>query len=384
MDRRKLILMGSRPRYTTAALATRSALKSQIVANGGTYSTMSTSPTLTLGSSGGAATLSGSIVARTDSRLTYLGGDYTQMPGAYPQTLFGASFVAHLGDGSLKLVPNAAKYRFKTSCVKFESYLYGGGATSYLRLIVDGEVSANALTTIPSDGSLRYLLVDFTPLSGSPVMREIEIQAAFGSRWGGLKLDTSGGVLEATAVAPRLKLCVLGDSFVEGTGADYAWNCFVQRTARVLGFDDARQSGFGGTGWTKDNSGSNYPSLDTRFALDAIAPATDVYIMAMGINDSVGIQGTVVRNLRQLAAARPSAMIYCLGPWNPSAPTAQTGTPLAVKNEIQAACNGLTNVKFLDPAGRSYTKFDATHPDTAGHVTLGDWLADQIKADLGL
>jgi len=109
--------------------------------------------------------------------------------------------------------------------------------------------------------------------------------------------------------------------------------------------------------------------------------------VAMGINDIGSDSATVTAAasacLNSLRSNNPAAQIFVVGPWDKNAPAAPVTGYSACKAAILAGIPGGAGITFLDPQGVSYTKIaDGTHPDTAGHATLGAWLALQIKTAL--
>jgi hypothetical protein len=109
-------------------------------------------------------------------------------------------------------------------------------------------------------------------------------------------------------------------------------------------------------------------------------------VVEMGIND-LGLSGISVAarsDLLTIRNALRTAVIFVIGPWDTNAPSAPSANQVACRDAVMAACQGIPGVFFLDPTGVSYTKFDTTHPDTAGHATLGAWVDTQVRAVLGL
>jgi len=115
----------------------------------------------------------------------------------------------------------------------------------------------------------------------------------------------------------------------------------------------------------------------------------DIIVVAMGTNDQTetGVQAAAQTCLSSLRSNNPGAQLFVLGPWDRYAPAAVDPTYTTTKTAIQAAVTAVggdaAGVRFLDTQGVAYTDTDGLHPDTAGHKTLGDWLALQIKTALG-
>lgn len=325
-------------------------------------------------------------MARTDPRIRYTNGDGAQSPGSFPQTTLYR--VYNLTRVDATRTGRVGAIEFDCSCPKFELLTIANGTGSYFRVFVDGQLSANSMETIANDGTLPFVLFDFSAINPSPVNRKIRVEFSATGAIGGIKLDASGGVLSAPSSPQTMSLTVLGDSFIEGTAGtnNISYYALAPRCAQQLGFLNYRCSGFGSTGWAIANTSQtpNWPAIKDRITSDGVNAASDVYIIAAGLNDATGIQSTVAATLDTLRAGRPKAMIYVVLGWNPTAPTPRSGNAATKAAEIAAACAGRGGVKVLDPNLVVYTNSDGTHPDLAGHIVLGDWLANQIKADLGL
>src|SRR5690606_29529595 len=109
--------------------------------------------------------------------------------------------------------------------------------------------------------------------------------------------------------------------------------------------------------------------------------ALDIVVLAMGIND-IGLSGIEAEANACLDIARtkcPAALIFVVGPWDQSAPSAPVANYAACKAAIEAAVGSRGGVWFLDPEGVEYSKADTLHGDTAGCAILGNWLNTQIR-----
>ncbi|RZN09654.1 hypothetical protein CWO91_16635 [Bradyrhizobium genosp. SA-3] len=369
-----------------AFAATRAALKSQIQTYGGLPGNAVSSPTVTEGAGAAGPTLTGSVIGINDASKRYLGGDAELLDVTSPKNGYNRCDNLSLSDATRS--GRVGVLEFDCSSPKFEQRVYRQGNNTMFRIYVDGLLSANNYFVTTGDGSQRYIKVDFSAIDPNPVRRAIRLECIGYGTWGPTVLDTTGAIF-APAAARRLRLCVLGDSFTEGTGCDSVtlgvadWpRGLAPRCGRLLGFDDMRISGAGGTGWNIANG--TKPALKDRITSDGVTPAADVYIIPMGINDNADVSSVVHSTLATLRAGRPNALIYVVLPWNPSAPTPRSGTIKTASDSIIVGCAGISGVTIFDPNLVTYTRSDTTHPDQAGHDTLGDWLANQIKADLGL
>jgi len=187
-------------------------------------------------------------------------------------------------------------------------------------------------------------------------------------------------------------MCVVGDSFVEGTGSSfggvspYGLLGVPNYLGMYLGVDNTRCSGSGGTGWNHV-SGGRCNILD-RNQLDVVATHPDVVVYAAGTNDAdnpAQAAANCASALTQTRASLPAAMIYVIGPWDGQAPAAMDAGLAAVRDALKSAAAGRGGVKFLDTTGVAFTKCgDMTHPDLVGHQTLALWVNKQVRTDLGV
>jgi lysophospholipase L1-like esterase len=280
----------------------------------------------------------------------------------------------------------AGAVEFEISCPRFEILTLSCGRDSDFRIYVNGLLSETGFFRSGTDGAARWRMIDLTPISRWAECRSVRIQFLGGGAFGGLKLDRLGE-LHAPSAAKGLRLCVLGDSITKGAGAADPALGYAARLAWRLGFRDFLISGAEGTGWAQAYRPPGvdwfYPALKDRILQDGIQAEADVYVIAMGLTDLPGIQGAVETTLDRLRRGRPNAMIYVVGPWNPTPPQRPAGRLRAIGNEIKAAASARAGVAFLDPSHLNYTKIDIVHPDQQGHDTIGDWLAEAIKAGLG-
>lgn len=354
-------------------------LARQVAARGGSYATMTTSPTVTLGT--GTAALGGTAIDKSDSRIRRLGGQFIDPAGTvYPNTILNKivnkTYVSGLRIGTLSAI------EFDCSSPKFEILVH---SDEMVRVVVDGQQSENNFTSTIGDGTPRWLLIDMTPISASIIRRQIRLESSGAMLVGGINLDISGGQIFAPCNDAGLKLTVLGDSFVEPTGPDYAWNGLGSLIAKALGFSDFSIGGFGGTGWT-----TSYPfspevrrNLLDRAIVDGVANASDVFLIDMGVNDPAGVGPAVRQTIAKLRAGVPKCLIFIGNAWNPNAPAAPSAAKLLVNSEIKAACAGQAGVFHTDLSTISYTKIiDGVHPDTGGHATLAAAQGNLIKAFL--
>lgn len=257
------------------------------------------------------------------------------------------------------------------------------GSTRAFRFIVDGRyVSATGTLTAGSSGT-QYIVLDF----GSRATRAITIENQESSAFDGVYV-ASGDTITQPAASP-LRLLALGDSFCGGTGAGHAGDGLFSVAANDLGISDRWLSALGGTGYVANASGTAY-ALPQRLSADLARFAgmgnVDLVLLAMGLNDigMSGIRSAADGVFSAIRAATPGALVFVIGPWNPLAPAAASAVYSAAKADIRAAAAGRGGFFFLDPEAQAFTKSDGTHPDAAGHLALGQWLAGAIRAAVGV
>lgn len=316
------------------------------------------------------------VVTDTATRRTF-GGRFSA--GIWNQVRLDGSTDAQLGGGGLEFVTG--------SNVSLFEVVMSGTTQGGFRIWVDGQLMS-AYPYRASGSGTRYFRFDF----GTPAARTIRLEFRGSMTWGGIKLVTGQSISAPSSPTP-LKMVVAGDSFTEGTGTiicgvqQYGYMGLVNFAGYCLGLKDIISSGSGGTGWAMTN-GSRV-ALVNRYALDVVAEAPDVIVYAMGINDTdvsaaLANAATVINGTR---ASLPKALIYVVGPWDSWAPSAMDSTKQQIRDGLSALCAGRGGIKFLDPTGVSFVKAgsgDTTHPSRVGHETLGLWLANQIRADIGL
>lgn len=341
-------------------------------------------PVITMGTS--SATLTGASVSRYDSRIRYIGGHTIEnfdniQPGSYPKSLFITA--KNLSFSSTERSAVGSIVEFDITCPKFEilEYENGGG----VRVLVDNQIAGGY--AYPVTGDLIYRLFDFTAIDANPVQRHIRLEYSDKAVIGGLTLGATGSLLPLQDVV-NYSICWLGDSFTEGTGTGSTQAIhegLAAYASKILGFRDYRMSGFGGTGYNvtcATNFSSLRPSLADRINYDGIN--ADVFVIAMGINDresDTALAAKIASTFNNLREKNPTSIIFVLGPF---------GNGLGgnikpnVENKIISAAANRPGVEFISIYDIAFTKSDATHPDAAGHVTLGTAIASRIKTRVGI
>lgn len=291
----------------------------------------------------------------SDEYITGTGG--TAADGE-TQTVFRATVIANADKVSFSVLDQGQNYRF----------------------IVDGQYVSLAGTAIAGTSARVYYQLDF----GSKARRTISVEGVQDHGFERMGLAPANAPIEKIE-APK-RMLVLGDSFTWGAGATLNGDGWAIVAGDMLGFKDTWASGTGGTGYIATSSGTKY-NLAQRLQ-DAITTGPwDAIVVAMGLNDlgqsAALIEGQATYCLKEIRRANPAAQLIVLGPWDVNAPAAPAANYAVTKAAIRAAASVVPGAMFVDMEGVAYTKSDATHPDTAGHQTLGEAAALKIKTALG-
>jgi lysophospholipase L1-like esterase len=286
---------------------------------------------------------------------------------------------------------------------KFAAHLSGKNNT--FRLWTNGSPSTAAGQILTTDFNKHYVLFDW---GGSPQWRDLMLEFSPGTT-----LDAStligGLIIEPTAtLGPPIrhspvKGAVLGDSLGEGRDADDRSRGYVQRTFRLLGYDDVVSVSLGGTGVLTDGGNAGGKYIERAPALYAFVP--DIVVVQASVNDGTPngagglVQPAATTLLNDIKSNLPNAYIFVLGILYANDFTAQY---LAVHNEWKAACAtvGVTFIDTQNPllswgSGRvgattgdgpadlfANTGASNPHPSQAGHDNNANRAAPLIGAGL--
>jgi lysophospholipase L1-like esterase len=183
------------------------------------------------------------------------------------------------------------------------------------------------------------------------------------------------------------QVLIVGDSYVQGYGADdektQGWAPLV---AASLGWD-ATVDGIGGTGWiwgggSDGTLGQQYINRINAFAQDSeIAP--DMVVFQGGPNDYrstfTEVSNAVVATVDATRAAWPDAEIVIVGIAAPG----QTGLNLAPMNSTVILAAGRADARsinvindhvFTTKNSAGFTAPDGGHPNTAGYAFLAEYI----------
>lgn len=369
-------------------------------------------PIATVGAAGAASTINaqaagGATVPRFDNRLTYVAGPVRQAGAVYPLNGFAVSRNGYYGAANAQGDPSFGTqlhgYEFIHTGTQFEVPVTGHGPNVpfNLRLLVDDAVAATVL--VPSGtGSLYFVKFVFAAARA----RRIRVET-FSVPTNGVNVATAGEVSSVNRAYPLVT--IIGDSFVEPTGTDFAATGEAALVARLLGLR-AATAGVGGTGLINSggNNASGFPKVNfcdaSRMAdltmagvIDAqtnAPPSPALGIVMASINDgsSLGFAGVsgatsfedaITRQAFKLIDAwrnaNPGKPLVFLGPtWPNASPTLDTFRQRdAIQRAVQAAGGARSNLWFIDRLGPSaalrHGQVDSlatTGTTTSGSATL--------------
>ena len=418
--------MAAKARSDTAKSANTQALIAAIRTYG-SYPRLATAlaatdiPVLTVGLASAVSSINGAAartatVARGDAKLTYVSGVPRLYGPAFPRNSYftsrGAYYGASDGVGTPLLGTGYFGYEFMHVGTVFEIPLAGAGWSGVnFRVLVNGAAAASTSVTSNTDGAY-FVRVEFSA-SGT---RRIRIETG-GLPANGVHVANANEVASVNRSYPTLTL--IGDSFVEGSGASVG-DLEAIIMGRALGCNCAL-GGVGGTGLilTGGNNSAGFPKtnftepnrlLDLTLAgvtsaQDASAADPRLGVVFGSVNDQgllaasysaygATLQDAITNRANVMVdawlAARPGRPLVLFGPTWPSGPPNNRPTLdiYRIRDGIAEAAwsRAADNVWFIDRAmphkregiystindqaflyTGGLTGTDPTHPTPAGH-----------------
>ncbi len=307
------------------------------------------------------------------------------------QTCEGVTSIAGGGSGYALLDEvTLAGGTFGTQVVAYVTHVSGG--------VIDGIAlkTPGSYTALPSNpvsvasttgaGTGATFNLVFGPAHTTVATREIEIILPASCSFGGLNIDTNDTVSIWPEKTKVPKLLISGDSFSDSNYPNYIAGNWTRQLATMLGLDDRFvQMGTSGRGFLV--AGNLFASDLTNI----ITEAPDLYVCALGVNDSLQaantttLQSTAASNLQTLMTALPFTRFVILTPWfvsNSAYTTAILNAAAALSDQTRVRTVNLQALGLYVAANTSipFISSDAIHPSQAGHDYLARELSGPIAA----
>lgn len=309
---------------------------------------------------------------------------------------FAVISVSNAGSGNLTTTAAGQAWRVKLIIDAIDPVFQLVNNASGVRFVVItpgvGAQYVSLTPTIPSNaGANNWIQLTF----GSRSSREIWIEGIQSVSLIAVGVRASETIIPVPA---GLRMTFIGDSIVQGTigGGGYNADGFPFVMGDCLGIPDVRQSGIGGQGVQAIETGGTWnlparltPSINPN-ALIYDAPPSDVFVFAMGVNDTpfsyASNQAAYISCINQLAAQYPTTPIIVIGcPGNNSGPQEVNAT---TDFAIAAAVTALNspNIVYIPDASRGQFAYEtgtgnATTP-TSGSVTANATLTAATSCTL--
>ena len=321
---------------------------------------------------------------RKSDFFSNLGGTIVDAGASYPNNLFITSDgTVDYGTGTaIKPIYSRSFYFFGD---KFE--MHYKEANSQIDISINNEVVGGF--TAPSTGNLKYFSVDL----GSKQFVRVDVLCT-NAITGDVYTDNDDNIY---AVNSGIRVVVAGDSFTEGIGAPFGLG-YAEYIRKLTGSFDIINSGSGGTGYLKENSGR--PNLLDRYQTDIIDLNPDVILIAMGINDlslDLGLVTQAIDDIYSAIKNQTSVNVVILGSWT-SGEASQTMIDLTAVIESKAIEYGFI---FINPTGTGnndgwitgtgndsaptgdgnadvFISSDGTHPSELGHHYIATRLLQEL------
>lgn len=308
--------------------------------NARTAGVMSSPPTVTLLSARPAPNIHSFPFATSSASYYVTGGGPPNNSGSGTTWVFPACSVGSGGNTGPSAKYNMNGFRLKVVVDALDPVFQVLSSASTFRFLVvtNGVPQYVSLTgTTPSNGGTgNYIQLVFS----SRAQREIWVESTGGSTpIVGIWVRGS----ETVQPAPTgLRMTFLGDSLTAGTigGGGNQSDGWVYVFGEAFGIADIRASGVGGQGYITQAGGSNW-NLQQRLtpgtnadAFNVDAPASDVFVLAMGTNDASTSTYAQINTATQFC-------INALLTQYPTTPILVTGCPACGTgpNEVSAMCD---------------------------------------------
>lgn len=309
---------------------------------------------------------------------------------------FPATSVSNAGSGNITTNLAAMAWRVKVLVDAIDPVFQFVNATVGARFIVItpgvGAQYVSTTATIPTNGgTANFIQLVF----GSRALREIWVEGIQALSLVGMAVR-AGETIQP--VPTGLRMGGIGDSITQGTigGGGYNGDGFMLVLGDCLGISDVRMSGIGGQGVQAIETGGTWnlparltPAINPN-AYIYDAPPADVFVFAMGVNDTpftyASNVAAYISCIGQLITQYPTTPIIVIGcPGNNSGPQeVNATTDFAIAAAVAALNN--PNIIYIPDASRGQYCFETgtgnvTTP-TSGSVTANATLTAATSCTL--
>lgn len=345
-------------------------------------------PTFATSGPGGASPVSGTHLAYDTAQVTRLGcvgASLNALSTDYIQNRFSNS-----GSGSQPWAVDFLYYG-QDLAVWFRNAISG---SSYFWVWVDGQpvTAAPQVSSAASANSRFYYRVTW----GAKALRRVRIYMA-GADFGGLDVGATDTV--APTQRPSQSIAIIGDSYINGTGATSQLQAMGFTLGRALGLE-TYLGGVGGSGYIATGS-PTYAAYGDALRVNPLATALPDYLLYFGSTNDAGSSSAAVGAAAAacftaaLAASPSSKLIVCTVQANSGsmsaanianasaiATAAAAAGAVAVLNPISEGwITGTGHVGATTGSGNAdlFVGTDGVHPSQAGH----DYYARRMLHDIG-
>lgn len=351
---------------------------------------MGSPPTVTLGvANAGTGIASGVRHDGTDPGITFIGAAYVD-PGSV------GGFFNCKQAGYLTTSSPSQRLRFVYECdgqyseIAFQN---NAGASSQYRVWVDGQLVTSAPQAAGASGGAIYRVLINHAARGN---HRVIFEGGY-TTFVGVWTEPTATLWPSTQYVGPTAVWI-GDSFSEGTGANWWWDSWAMKAGQWLGWNIC-PSAVGATGYLANGGGGGKVTYRSRLTADVVNayPNADIVVVSGGYNDTGSFTAAQEQTEAALLFAAiksglPNAtLVVCLPNW-PHGVVA-TGTETQFRDGILAAATGIADYvvdPLLYPSGTSwitgtgrvgattgngnadfFTGTDNTHPSQAGHDYMG-------------
>ena len=338
-------------------------------------SAASDAPTITDLATSTSSITSAQRITKDDPCFTYMGNNL----GIWASN---SNYIIPQNASNTADASNYMSVTFMTDSPAFELYL--NRFNTRAMVFVDDQPALSTAIALDTAGSTNLVKVDF---SGVRKVRTIRV-SGYNMPFGGLYIGQYDSVFPVLDFRPLV--CVMGDSYTQGTGANAQDFTFAGTLCRLLGvrywLDGIGGAGYASTGTSQmDTRQQNRINLlCTRRGGNNTTAIPDCVIWAMGYNDAAGgkSQAQIEAGIDlgyASATYKPDIFLGSATPLGGNAAQTDATTYIAGKAESYGK-------RFISLAGiitsvnrNVYTLVDNVHPSQIGHDYLGYCIARKIR-----